>query len=276
MPKQSGYHSSSGIRLVRLLLSNGLRVFTLEQAKELAATLEIQLGYVPQALLSLRQEGWISLLHRGLYAISDPSLLAQPIHEFEIAMALAQPAAISFWSAFQHYGLTEQIPQTITLLTSTEKTPRQIGQKRSEVEIQGIHYVFVRTKPDHFFGVTKAWIGDVAIQITDLERTLLAGLQHPKLCGDFMEVMHAFNVARERLRLDVLIQYALRLGVSTSKRLGWVLERHQAKSALLEPLRAAAATSYVALDPSQPNSGACNRHWMVRENILPTATRPQL
>ena len=49
----------------------------------------------------LRRNGWIVSLRRGLYALASTVPGVTPAHEFEIAMALVEPAAISHWSATQ-------------------------------------------------------------------------------------------------------------------------------------------------------------------------------
>ena len=37
------------------------------------------------------------------------------------------------------------------------------------------------------------------MSVTDLERTLLDGLSMPQHCGDFAEVIHAFQLTKDRL-----------------------------------------------------------------------------
>ena len=86
-------------------------------------------GYLWESLYHLRRNGWIVSLRRGLYALSStvPGLTAA--HEFEIAMALVDPAAISHWSALHHHGLTEQAPRRVFVLTTSGVVPRVRGAK---------------------------------------------------------------------------------------------------------------------------------------------------
>lgn len=72
--------------------------------------------------VSSPETGWIVALRRCLYTISPALPGVPPAHEFEIAMRLVRPAAISPWSALHHHGLTEQAPQTVFVLTTTEAT----------------------------------------------------------------------------------------------------------------------------------------------------------
>ena len=60
-------------------------------------------------------------------------------------------------------------------------------------------YRFIQVRPERFFGTEKVWIGDARVAITDLERTLLDGLSMPQCCGDFSEVLHAFEIGMAQL-----------------------------------------------------------------------------
>jgi len=188
-------------------------------------------------------------------------------------MALVDPAAISHWSALHHHGLTEQAPRKVFVLTTTETSiPRLRGKRASEAQdgypAAGTIYQFIQVRPERFFGTEKIWFGDARVTITDPERTLLDGLTMPEYCGDFAEVLHAFEVRSAQLDLERIITYARRLDESTVKRLGWVLERQGASRRRLEPLLEAPIKGYRKLDPAGPASGPHNRRWMIRENLL--------
>ena len=116
-----------GIELLRLLSREGDRIFTTDRARELAPQVGLRESYLLECLYHLRQNGWIVPLRRGLYAMSSSSIPGvADAHEFEIAMSLVSPAAISHWSAIHHHGLTEQIPRTVFVTTTTETSvPRK-------------------------------------------------------------------------------------------------------------------------------------------------------
>ena len=96
-----------GVALVRLIVHEGDRVFTANRARELAPRVGLNDSYLYEALYHLRKNGWIVSLRRGLYAVSSTVPGVMFAHEFEIAMALTSPAAISHWSAMHYHGLTE-------------------------------------------------------------------------------------------------------------------------------------------------------------------------
>ncbi len=264
--------SGVGIELVRLLAAEGERIFSTDRARKLAPRVGLKDAYLWESLYHLRRNGWIVSLRRGLYAISSTVPGVTPAHEFEIAMALADPVAISHWSALHHHGLTEQAPRTVFVLTTTGvSVPRMRGTKAKQsgqgFRVGDATYRFVRVKPERFFGTEKVWIGEARVTITDPERTLLDGLSMPQYCGDFAEVLHAFEARGADLHLQRIIEYALKLDAATAKRLGWVLEQQGVDLSKLERLAALPIKGYRKLDPTGPRKGPTNTRWMIQENL---------
>ena len=267
-PKQS----LVGIELVRILAYEGYRIFTTDQAKELAPRVGLKDAYVTESLFHLRRNGWIVSLRRGLHAVSSTVPGVTAAHEFEIATALVNPSAISHWSALHHHGLTEQIPREVFVLTTAETTVPRVRRDGSEdpgngYETGNTTCRFIQVRPKRFFGTERVWVGDARVAITDLERTLLDGLSRPQYCGDFAEVLHAFQLAIPRLNVERIARYAIRLGTATAKRLGWVLEAHDIDSFDVERLASLPIKGYRQLDPTGPRTGPCNGRWMVQENL---------
>ena len=260
-----------GIELVRLLASENNRIFTIDRARELAPRAGIKDSYLYESLYHLRRNGWITPIRRGLYALSVPGTF--PVHEFEIAMNLASPAAISHWLAMNHHGLTDQIPRTIFVLTTTGSSfPRARGIKNRGMSYRGYKsgntlYRFIQVKPEHFFGTEEILIGNTLVSITDPERTLLDGLCRPQYCGGFAEALHAFNVIGDNLNMKRIVKYALRLNVAVAKRLGWILEYWGYDSSEFSELAELPVKGYRKLDPTGPRKGPCNNRWMIQENL---------
>ena len=267
-PKQS----LVGIELVRLLAYEGNRIFTTDRARELAPRVGLKDTYVTESLFHLRKNNWIVPLRRGLYALSPTVPGVAAAHEFEIAMALVDPAAVSHWSALHHHGLTEQVPRHVFVLT-TKGTwiprPRESEQRRSSSAfvVGDTTYRFVQVNRNRFFGAERVWVGDARVSITDLERTLLDGLTMPRYCGDFAEVLHAFGAAMNRVDTERITEYAIRLGMTTAKRLGWVLEAQGVGKSKLRTLLSLPVKGYRKLDPTGPQRGPCNSRWMIQENL---------
>jgi predicted transcriptional regulator of viral defense system len=264
--------SDLGVELVRALSSEGLRIFSTGQAREYSSRVGLKDSYLIEALYHLRQNRWIVALRRGLYAISPTVPGVAPTHEFEIAMALVDPAAISHWSAMHYHGLTEQVPRKVIVLTTAGATiPRRRSNKDQKANngyrVGGSTYQFVQVRPERFFGTEKVWLGEARVTITDAERTLLDGLSMPQYCGDFAEVLHAFEVRGRDLDFEKILDYALRLGDATVKRLGWVLANRGFTSGRLKRLAQVPIKGIRKLDPTGPLKGPVNRDWMIQENL---------
>ena len=264
--------SMVGVELVRLLAQSGDRIFTTARARELAPQVGLRDAYVGEALYHLRRNGWITSLRRGLYTLSYTVPGVAPVHEYEVAMALVQPAAISHWTAFNHYGLTEQIPWKTFVLTTTEASVPARGTTNGDdadrgYQAGGMWYQFVQTQPERFFGVERIWVGEARVSITSLERTLLDGLAMPRYCGGFGDIVYAFGEASSRMDVDRMVVDAPKLGVAVAKRLGWVLETQGIEGPHLEQLAALPVKGYRKLDANGPGRGTYNGRWMLQENL---------
>ena len=266
-PKQS----LVGIEMARLLARQGDRVFSIDRARQVAPDAGLKAPYLSEALHHLARNGWIVPLRRGLYALSSAVPGVAPVHEFEVAMALASPAAISHWSALHHHGMTEQAPRTVFVLTTTESAVPRMRQAE-DAEQGGFPagdavYRFIQVRPHRFFGTEQVWMGEARVSITDRERTLLDGLSMPQHCGGFPEVLHALGAEIDRLDVERMAAYAVQLNAATAKRLGWALEHHGHGGSELERLAVLPVKGYRRLDPTGRSGGPCNSRWMLRENL---------
>ena len=262
---------TTGVELVRKLAAEGDRIFSTDRARKLAPSVRLSEGYLRQTLHHLVRAGWLVRVRKGLYVISSTVPGTSPVHEFEIAMALVSPAAISHWSAMHYHGLTDQAPRRVFVLTTTDASVPRRPSGNDERRKEGYHvgatrYQFIQTKPERYFGTEKAWVDEARVTITDPERTLIDGLSMPQYCGDFAEVLHAFRARGEQLDVERIVGYALQLDAATAKRLGWVLEELGFASEQLDALLAAPIKGYRRLDPTGPRRGSCNRRWMIQEN----------
>ena len=272
MSRDNTSYAGAGVELVRRLSAEGERVFSTARARGLGPGVGLSDSYVRQALHHLTRSGWLVRLRKGLYAISPTVPGVTPAHEFEIAMHLVAPAAISHWSALHYHGLTDQTPRRVFVLTTADSSaPRARGRKAEGAEggclVGGMVYRFIQVRPDRFFGTGQVWLADARVTVTDLERSLVDGLNMPQHCGDLAEVIGAFERAVQRLDVERVTDYALRLDQATAKRLGWVLERVGVGLGRLTRLQELPVSGYRSLDPTGPRRGPCNRRWMIQENL---------
>lgn len=267
-------HTRIGIEMARKLFEEGKRIFSIPDARKAASYCGMADNYVVEALYHLSNNGWITRLKRGLYIISSSFPGMTPVHEFEIAMALVQPSAISHWSALHFHGMTEQIPQRV-YITTTQAVPisravktRNKSQRSFSREVNGILYEFIKIKQERFFGIKDFWVGEVKVTITDPERTLIDGLISPKYFGGWAEIYSAFESHMSSLDLAKIIDYSLRLDAVIAKRLGWIMEKVGVGDTILQKLEAFPIKDYRVLDSTGPRKGHCNKRWMIQENFL--------
>lgn len=220
-----------------------------------------------KAISELRAKGWVERVAPGTYAVVPLSSGAERnphLHEYLAAMKLVDPAAVSFLSALNFYGMTEQLPSLVYVSTTRRVFRRQARSL-------GVAYQIIVQHPRRYFGLRREWIGELPFTITDPEKTLIDGLTLPEYSGGVHTVASALAGYWDRIDEERLREYALRVGVSAVvKRLGYILETlgiGHPERLREKPL----ATGYPRLDPTLPAEGKHNRRWglLINLNLKP-------
>lgn len=240
----------------------GRATFTIEAARDALAY--ARAGSAQKFLERLQEKGWIKRVRRGRFAViplSSGEGRTPQLHEFIVAMELVTPAAIAYWSALNHHGLTEQLPRAVFIATDhpVRRPPKQV---------LGVNYKLISLKPAKFFGVVKDWIDEQPFQVTDKEKTIVDGLDLPQYVGGVDEIAKALAGNWSELDETKLRHYAGKIGNSAvAKRLGFLLET--LKLGDPEALRKAVsiAPGFSPLDPTLPKRGKYNRRWGLLVNI---------
>ena len=217
-----------------------------------------------------------SLVHRGVAARLKPGLFI--LVPFELGrereylgnpLVVARELAgdddyyVSHASAMDVHQMLTQ-PQLVVYAT----TPRAIRPRT----VLGTEFRFVRSKPDHVFGVAEHWATKTEkVRVSDLERTVLDGLKQSEYCGGFSEVAKGFWMRRDDIDAGRLVDYALRLDVgAVLRRLGFLLDLFNVDAPHeLDRLRQRLTTSYAVLDPMLPVEGKFLARWRLRLNVEP-------
>lgn len=252
------------ISIIRKIGEKGLRIFSTDDFKEITRELELKDSYALKLLHLFINEGSIRKLNRGKYALNQSLLSGPPLSEYEIGNSLATPAGICCWSAFAIHQLTDQILNTVHVMTTYH---RAHNSSKNLFKIDFTTYQLIKVQDPLYFGFERRFITEIPIIVTDLERTLLDGLIRPQYCGGFREVIGAFQVSWARVNQEKLIQYAQKIGKSSLKRIGWICEYAKLDNPHLEILQNIDSNSLIKLDPSGPNRGSWNSRWNIQENI---------
>jgi predicted transcriptional regulator of viral defense system len=217
-----------------------------------------------QFLERLQTKGWIRRIKRGRFAViplSSGENRSPQLHEFIVAMELVSPAAIAYWSALNHHGMTEQLPRTVFVATDHPV-------RRSPGDVLGVTYKIISLRPEKFFGVVKDWIDEMPFMVTDREKTIIDGLDLPHYVGGAAEIAKALSTVWTQLDESKLRKYAVKIGNSAvAKRLGFLMETLGLGN--VEALRKAVtlAPGFSPLDPTLQRKGKYNRRWGLLVNM---------
>jgi predicted transcriptional regulator of viral defense system len=229
--------------------------FTVEHV--LSAT-NIQKEVLWVILSRLEKKGWIERIEKGKYIIIP--LGAEKgkytLNEFVIGSLLVNPYCVAYWSALNFYGLTEQIPNTVFLQTTSRK-------KKQVTEIFGVRYRIIRIKEEKFFAIRKEWIEHTQVNITNKEKTIIDCLDKPQYCGGIVEVAKALRYGGE-LNKKKILDYAQKLNNSgVIRRLGYLCDLFGIDIGIPE----IKTRNYLLLDPTMPHEGTKNAKWRLIINL---------
>ncbi len=218
-------------------------------------------------LSRLHQKGWLRRLKRGVYGIvALESETTQPAIEeaWPLAMELFAPCYISGWSAAEHWDLTEQIFNSVSLITGHQ-------QRSSSHTIAGVKFRTRTIAPGRIFGTSRVWFGSQTAHVADRHRLILDVLDAPEFGGG---CRHTLDVVDAYWRSDhhdaqKLLAYALRYGRgAVLKRMGFSAERAGTVPLdWLEEVEANLTKGVINLDPKGATGGELNRRWRLRVNV---------
>ncbi len=269
----TGYGDPIGVRLLTALEGIGAELFTTADAVNSGAGLGLSSAHVYSLLHRLAASGRVTRAKRGVYALNDPVTRAPRAHPFAIGASLVTPSAVSHWSALQHWGLTEQIPATVTLSSPSRTFPATSAEDRSDGRpawvVEGVTYEFVSIRASRFFGSARAWVNERnRIPIFDRERALLDTFHHFRIFGSLSVALEILEAHLAEIDIERLVAYAARIDIgAVAKRVGWALETLGVGPERLAPLRADLSKGDTPLDPGLPARGHHNPVWHVIENL---------
>lgn len=232
------------------------KTFTIEDAEKIST---VNKGVLKVILSRLEKQGQIERIEKGKYMIIPLGATKgkYTLNEFVLGALLVEPCVISYWSALNYHGLTEQIPLTVFLQTTTRK-------KKQEITIFGVTYKIIRIKKEKLFGTDKIWLEDTPVLITNKEKTIIDCLDKPHYSGGIIETAKALRT--KQYDTKKLIDYAQKINnTGVIRRLGYLCD------ALDIPLSLPQINTrnYLLLDPTLPKTTTKNAKWrlIINEDI---------
>lgn len=164
---------------------------------------------------------------------------------------------LAFHSALEVHGVGYSIFNTLYYLMMVRKSP---------FEIQGIRYQPVWTK--ELFGMTKIYIEDVQVNVTDRERTFLDCLRRLDLCGgveEFFKSVEGFKLLDESRLMEYLGKFDEQ---SLYQRAGFAFSVLKGKirvsDELLDELKCKVGKNHYYLVPGKTNrEGKLVKEWNI-------------
>lgn len=241
------------IDLLNSLAREG-NTFTFEDALKIS---KMSKKSLQKLLYRMQESNTIERIERGKYLLiplgADKG--SYTLHEFVIGSMLMEMYCIAYWSALNYYGLTEQIPTTVFIQTTTRKF-------QNNMEIFGVKYKVVKVKKEKMFGIKKEWIEENPVNITTKEKTIIDCLDKPQYCGGIVEVAKALK--NKELNIAELSSFAEKIGNSgVIRRLGYLCEILNIKIDLPK----INTRNYLLLDPTMSRTGKNNARWRLVMNL---------
>ena len=198
------------------------------------------------------RKGWLSRVKRGVYvpiplqSSTTDIMVDQP---WVLAQFLFSPGYIGGWSAAEHWGFTEQIFDSVCVLTT-----KQLHQRKQS--LKGVRFQIKTIKTERLFGTKKVWIDNKSVEVSDPTKTVIDIVNDPILAGGGRMMADLFTAYMRSEHKDpaLLLAYAEKMGSGTAfKRLGFLLEKlFPSETDLIQMCCKKISSGYSQLDPSNP------------------------
>ena len=210
---------------------------------------------------------WLARIKRGLYitvplgAINHKAYKENP---WVVADKVFSPCYIGGWSAAEHWGLTEQIFNTV-IAVSTRRP------QKKNMTIQGTNFIIKYVNKKYFSQTTSAWIDNNKIQISNPSQTIVDILDDPSIGGgirNIADMIKEYFISEFRNN-ETLLEYINNKNNKTIyKRLGYLIEARKIDAINIRKIcKENISSGYSLLDPSIKDKGTCNNKWQLRINI---------
>ncbi|MDZ4724389.1 MAG: hypothetical protein SGI97_10890 [candidate division Zixibacteria bacterium] len=224
-------------------------------------------GFTSKIIYLLSKKKKLQRIEKGRYLVIPPVAWKSGKFTEEsliIAAQLIDPYYVTYWTALNFYGWTEQPSRTVFIATTKVKRT---------VTVEGTGFKFVKLRQDKFFGFTEQWLGDQKVAIASKEKTIIDCLDQPRYAGEIVEVAKGLWYGRTEFNFDLMLNYIDRMGnYAIVKRLGYLLDTLGIlDSYVRSDLQKRLTYGYVDLDThGAPSKHTLNPDWRIRVNVKPS------
>lgn len=227
-------------KIYETLRKNNLLIF---RRKDIQLLLKFTPGEAYNGIKALKQKGVIKNVGKRCLAFTD-------VNEFIIGQTINYPSYLSFWSALNYYGFSDQQP--IMIFFATTHYSKQIN-----------NFKYVTLSKKRFFG----YVSVGGVTVAEKEKAFVDSLLFPKYAGGVKEIMQALRNAENTITINTLTRYTTKINnKAVVRRLGFLLEQLNYKKIIIEKLRKQIGKGYECLDPSLPKKNKFNKRWLLDIN----------
>ena len=220
---------------------NKIFVFRVE---DICRILNIKKGDAYNIIKSLKRKKAIKKAGKSYYSYVDTN-------EYVIATSINYPSYISFWTALNYYGFTDNNPKSIFVATT----------KQSK-ETNNFKYVTLSKK--RFYGYLM--IGELVI--AEKEKAIIDSLLFPRYSGGIKEVIKCIKNSIKELDVSKLIKYGKLIeSKSVLRRVGYILDDIGVRDKELKKINKEIGKGYELLDPNLIRKNNFNKKWLLDINI---------
>lgn len=216
--------------------------FVVFKAKDIQMLLKISRLKTYNLLKALKKK-------KAIMATGKRSFCMNDANEFITSTRINYPSYISFWSALNYYGFSDNMPKKIFLATT-----------KYSKEINRFKYITISKKK--FFG----YVSINGIIIAEKEKAFIDCLMFPKYSGGIKEIKNSLENSKKSINARKLINYALKINHKGAiRRLGFLLEKIGLKEGL-DKLKKNIGKGFMLLDPSMQKKNNLNKSWLLDIN----------
>lgn len=214
-------------------------------------------------IASLTKKRRLIRLEKGKYVpvpLKAPNQQWMP-NEFALADSWMNgiPYYIGYFTMYNYWGFTEQVPQTVFVLNTKKSYKMTIGNIRYEARKIG---------KQRYYGIEKIKIDGQEVSISDKERTLVDFVYNP--LGSFDNISVVLRENLDKIDLEKFIRYLIRFPVgAVRKRAGYLLEKIGCRDAAMKQLKKSIddKNTYIVLDPAnKTRNGKIDKEWKIIVN----------
>lgn len=220
MKNELGGLREKGRKLLGQLMLASKESFTVAEASKI---LNISRYRATWLLAMWTRNGWLFRVRRGVYIpipLQASSTEITPEEPWLIAHKLFSPCYMGGWTAAHHWGFTEQIFNSVYVMTTKKVHLR-------EQNLNGVSFKVKTVLSKRIFGTQTIWSGKVKIAISDPSKTIIDGLNDPAVFGGIRMVADALLIYlnSKEFNQGKLLNYASAMENSAIfKRLGFLIE----------------------------------------------------